>query len=135
MDIGIWCSDGFIGDLRNEEALSVRVAPGEHFFFAGHTFTSVLRAQVEAGKQYYVWQDVSLWTEGIKLVPIEGSQERELQEWLSDTTLLELNESALTPRVRERCDIVMSYVNETISKAKSGQIGVGVLGAAHASRT
>ena len=54
MDIGIWGSDGFIGDLRNEEALSVRVPPGEHFFVAGRTSTSVLRAQVEAGKQYAV---------------------------------------------------------------------------------
>jgi hypothetical protein len=131
-DIGIWGSEGFIGDLRNEEALSVRVVPGEHFFLAGRTSTSVLRAQVEAGKQYYVWQDVSLWTEGIKFMPIEGSMESELQEWLSTTTLLELNESALTPRVRERNDIVMSYVNETIAKAKSGGIGVADLGAAHA---
>ena len=132
MDIGIWGSDGFIGDLRNEEALSVRVPPGEHFFLAGRTSTSVLRAQVEAGKQYYVWQDVSLWVEGIKLVPIEGSQEGELQEWLAATTLLELDESALTPRIRERNDIVMSYFNETIAKAKFGGIGVADLAAAHA---
>ena len=132
MDIGIWGSGGFIGDLRNEEALSVRVPPGEHFFVAGRASTSVLRAQVEAGKQYYVWQDVSIWTAGIKFVPIEGSQEGELQEWLSATTLLELNETALTPRVRERGDIVMSFVNQSIAKAKSGEISVGVLAAAHA---
>lgn len=131
-DIGIWGSDGFIGDLRNEEALSVRVAPGEHFFLAGRTSTSVLRAQVEAGKQYYVWQDISLMTEGVKLVPIEGSQEGELQEWLSATTLLELNESAQTPRVRERGDIVMSYVNQSIAKARSGEISVAILAEAHA---
>ena len=132
MDIGIWSTDGFIGGLRNEEAVSVRVAPGEHFFLSGRTSTSVLRAQVEAGKQYYVWQNVSLWSEGIKLVPIDSSQEGELREWLSDTTPMELNESALTPRVRERSDIVMSYVNETFSKAKSDTIGFRVLAAEHA---
>ncbi len=131
-DLGIWGSDGFIGDLSNEEALSVRVAPGEHFFLTARGNTSVLRTRVEAGKQYYVWQDISVWTGGVKLVPIEGSQEGELQRWLSATTLLELNESALTPRVRERNDIVMPYVNQAIEKAKSGEIGVADLAAAHA---
>jgi len=132
LDIGIWGSDGFIGDLRGEEALSVRVPPGEHFFVAGRTGTSVLRAQVEAGKQYHVWLDVGFWVQSIKLVPIEGSQEGKLEEWLAAATLLELNESALTPRVRERGDIVMSFVNQSIAKAKSGEIDVRVLAAAHA---
>ena len=132
LDIGIWGSDGLIGDLRNEEAFSVRVRPGQHFFVAGRGSTSVLRAQVEAGKHYYVWLDVGTWVQGIKLVPIEGSQEGKLQEWLSAATFLKLNESALTPRVRERGDIVMSYVNQGIAKAKSGEIGVRVLAAAHA---
>ena len=27
MDIGIWGGDGFVGDLRNEEALSIRIVP------------------------------------------------------------------------------------------------------------
>lgn len=57
IDLGVWNEHGFVGTLGANEAVSIAVSPGTHFFLAGNVGTSLLKTEVEAGKRYYAWID------------------------------------------------------------------------------
>ena len=57
LDFGIWGENTFVGTLSAKQAVNIVVPAGNHFFLAGNVGTTLLKAQVEAGKHYYAWLD------------------------------------------------------------------------------
>ncbi len=132
MEFGIWGEDGFIATLKANEGVDLRVAAGEHFFLAGQTGTTVMRASVEAGKRYHAWLDIGKMILRLRLTPVARDQASELDKWLSDVEWVELNPNAMTPRINEREELVVEYLQSVVEKARQGRADFAVLAADHA---
>ena len=66
MTFGIWSKDRFLGNLKGETFFQITVPEGKHLFFGKAERWSVLEADVEAGKKYYVHVTVNMgWTQAL----------------------------------------------------------------------
>ena len=128
LDLGVWNEHGFVATLAANESVSVAVPPGTHFFLAGNVGTSLLKAEVEAGKHYYAWLDYGKMMGRVRLTPVSLSQSGELQEWLKKTTPVALNRQAITDRVRDREQIVTEFLRLAIERANNGTADFTLLG-------
>lgn len=127
IDLGIWNEQGFVGTLGAEEAVSIALPPGTHYFLAGNVGTSLMKAQIEAGKHYYAWLDYGKMMARVRLTPVASSESAELQKWLKKTSHVSLNPQALTDRIRDREKIVTDFLNEAIDRADSGAADFSLL--------
>src|SRR5262249_51473227 len=129
---GVWGEDRHIATLSANEAVDIRLDPGEHFFLSGHVGTTLLRANVEAGKHYYAWIDVGEMVFRVKMMPVETREATELEKWLSEVTYVRLDPAAQTPRVLERETLVTDWVQSVVERARGGTVDYTELGSAHA---
>lgn len=120
IDLGVWGESGFIGTLGANDAISIAVVPGTHFFLAGNVGTTLLKADVEAGKRYYAWLDYGKMVGRVRLTPVPLSQSGDLQKWLKKTSPVELMQEAITNRIRDREEIVAAFLQQAIERANSG---------------
>jgi hypothetical protein len=128
IDLGVWNEHGFVGTLGANEAVSIAVPPGTHFFLAGNVGTSLLKAEVEAGKRYYAWLDYGKMMGRVRLTPVSSSQSGELQKWLKKTKQVELIPQAVTNRIRDREEIVTDFLRLAIERANSGAADFTLMG-------
>jgi len=54
IEVSMWDGEHFFGMLNSKKVLSYKAAPGEHLFVAHADNWSYLKANLEAGKHYYV---------------------------------------------------------------------------------
>lgn len=120
IDLGVWSEHGFVGTLGANEAVSIAVPPGTHFFLAGNVGTSLLKAEVEAGKRYYAWLDYGKMVGRVRLTPVALSESKDLQKWLKKTKQVEMSPQAVTNRIRDREEIVTDFLRLAIERANSG---------------
>jgi hypothetical protein len=128
IDLGVWNERGFVGTLGASEAVSIAVPPGTHYFLAGNVGTSLLKAEVEAGKRYYDWLDYGKMLGRVRLTPVSLSQSGDLQKWLKKTKQVELNSQMVTGRIRDREKIVTDFLRLTIERANSGTADFTLMG-------
>lgn len=132
IDLGVWNDDGFVGTLGANEAVSIALPPGTHFFLAGNVGTTLLKAEVDAGKRYYAWLDYGKMMGRVRLTPVSLSQSGDLQKWLKKTKQVELIPQAITSRIREREEIVTDFLRLAIERANSGTADFNLLGSDNA---
>lgn len=130
----VWGDDGLVASLQMNEAVDIRVPTGEYYFFATQTGTTVMRAQVKAGEQYYAWLDIGKLRANLRLTPVAPEQSSDLGKWMSLLQWVELNEEAMTRRVRERANEVAAHFAGETERARNGVIGFQELTAGHALR-
>jgi hypothetical protein len=127
---GIWSEDGYLGTLIKQTYFQVKVKPGKHFFMAKSTRFSVLEAEVEAGKNYYIKLDVKGgWTmANAKLLPIKLETDETLQAWLKKSVLITYDQnneaSAELELIIDKAKVV---IEEVLDKVASGEIETGKL--------
>ena len=126
---GVWAEDRHIATLAANEAVDVRLDPGEHFFLSGHVGTTLLKANVEAGKHYYAWIDVGEMVFRVKMMPVATGESKQLGEWLEQVSFVQLDPAAMTPRVRERETMVTTWVRSVADRARSGTVDYTEIGA------
>lgn len=131
VDFGIWGEAGFVGALRDAEAMDVRVAPGEHAFLAGNNGTSVMLARVEAGKRYHAWLDYGKMSGRVRLTPVGQDEARDLDKWLADAEWVEPISTARTDRIREREQIMLEFFQPVAEQARAGLSDSTVLSEEH----
>jgi hypothetical protein len=129
---GIWAEDRYIATLAPNEAVDIRLPPGEHFFLSGYVGTTLLKARVEAGKHYYAWVDVGGMVLRVKMMPVATSESAQLDKWLEDVAFVQLDSAAMTPRVREREVAVTEWMRAVVERAKTGAVDFTELGSEHA---
>jgi hypothetical protein len=133
LTFGIWSEDRYLGTLAANEALDVKVTPGEHFFLSGYVGTTLLRAQVEAGKHYYAWVDVGGMVLRVKMMPVTTQESVDLTKWLEKIEFVEVDsESMAAPRVREREATFTAWVDSVVTRAKAGTVDFTEIDSAHA---
>ena len=69
---------------------------------------------------------------GAKLWIAVNDQTVALNEWLTDVEWIEVNPDAITPRIREREDIVADFVRSAAERAKTGAADFHLLASGHA---
>lgn len=118
MDLGVWGASGFIGMLHDREAMDVRLPPGEHAFLSGYVGTTLMRAQLEAGKHYYAELDLGTWVLRVKILESTLDQSAKV---LSKADWVRLDPGSLTDGMLARAATLQEFVAGLVDKAGRGQ--------------
>ena len=111
--VALWGADRYIAGLDVKQGVRIKVPAGEHYLFGGLMPDSVLRANVEAGKNYYAEVDIGLVK--LKLKPIKSKDKKKLDKWLKKIQFLAAaGDDLRTERVREREAIVTAFLNSAL---------------------
>ena len=111
--VALWGADRYIAGLDVKQGVRIKVPAGEHYLFGGLMPDSVLRANVEAGKNYYAEVDIGLVK--LKLKPIKSKDKKKLDKWLKKIQFLAAaGDDLRTERVREREAIVTAFMNSAL---------------------
>jgi hypothetical protein len=121
----LWSKEGWMGDLKGESYLSIKVQPGKHLFFCNAGNWSALELKAVAGKQYFVQVTVNRgWrAPDIKFIPIDSdTRNHDLQVWMKGSRKVTPNETAIDAAVRARLDAPMPIIEEAIKKVQDGSL-------------
>jgi hypothetical protein len=129
---GIWGQDGYVGSLAVEEAMTISVSAGEHFFLAGNVGKTLLKLEAEAGKRYFTWLDFGTWVARVRLTPIALTEAKDLEKWLSDVDWVERNPEPMSASTHERELIVTELIQRAVEKARTGEPEFTLLSTDHA---
>ncbi len=122
---GIWGEDRFLGNLGAQSFLEIKVPAGEHMFFGLSEQWAVLRAEVAAGKRYYVRVEAGRgrWKARLELLAGDARlPQSELDTWLATSKRLALDESAITDTIQKRLDAALPLIAATRDSVRDGQM-------------
>ncbi len=120
--LGIWSESGYVGTLGPNQGVEIALTPGEHYFVTGYVGTTLMKAQLEAGKRYYALVNFGNVVLRVKMMPVSASESDDLNEWLSeDAQMMELVPEAVMPRIQERGAIVADFINSQAERARLGE--------------
>jgi len=134
IQFGLWDSDKFIGILSAKSYVQYAAQPGEHIFMARAENWSYVKANLEAGKEYYIIGRVimGVWKARVALSPIKKAdfekpgEKEKVAKWLQEmkptTPLTEKVEAYVTPR--------RDQVRQSLDEYKAGKATYMVLDAA-----
>jgi len=131
-DFGISGEHGYVGTLAANEAVSIAVPAGSHYFMAANLGTSLLKAQVEAGKRYYVWFDYGKMMGRVRLTPVTREQSKDLDGWLDDVSHVQRDPSATSESIHRREEIASAYIRSAVERTATGEADFHLLGSEHA---
>jgi hypothetical protein len=127
---GIWDEDGYLGSLRGHIFFQIKVKPGKHYFIAKSEKLSVVEADVEAGKSYYIQlkTGTNSYYSSIQLLPIKKDiDDKTLQNWLDHSTCATYDQSRLTDDLKAVMDRTKMVTDDIIKKIEKGEIETGKL--------
>ncbi len=133
MAFGIWNQDQFLGSLDGKSCFTVELPAGEHTFVANSRYHAGLKAELEAGKRYYVLVKASMgWSQAnIGLSPVQSDvAQSKIDEWIGSLEQLELDNAAIDDLIRKRLDAAIPFVQEAVNKVRSGEVEAPLLVAA-----
>lgn len=128
--VGIWNSDGFLGDLKGKKYFQVRVPPGKHTFFGKGEHWSVLEATVDAGKEYFVQVTYTMgWSQGhVRLLPVTAETDQDtLDEWIGGSERIKLDETKITEAVSKRLSAALPLIEAAKQKVEDETIEKRIL--------
>ena len=128
LEFGVWGSQGFVGTLRADEATSIALPAGEHFFLAGNVGTTFLKAQLEAGHHYYAMLDYGKMLGRVRLTPVSAHDSSNLDSWLDDVSWVRVDADVMTDSVRARENIVGEFIRTTAERTRTGESDFALLG-------
>lgn len=132
LELGVWSDQGFVSTLKIKEGVRLRVLAGDHYFLSGNKGASILKAEVQAGKEYFAWLDYGEGFGGVRLTPVPLNATEQLKIWLKPVSWVELDSNAITSRIRERGDVVKGFMDAEIKNPGSGKSNLQILGLDHA---
>jgi len=131
IQFGLWDADKFVGVLSAQSYVQYATQPGEHIFMARAENWSYVKANLEAGKEYYIIGKVfpGVWKARVALAPIKKAdfakpgETEKVAKWLRElrpTAPVEsLVESYSSPRLIQ--------VRQSVEEFKKGKVDYGVL--------
>ncbi len=124
MAFGIWNESKFLGNLKGETYFQIKVPAGKHNFFGKSEHFSVLKADVEAGKNYYIQVAANMgWSQAhVKLLPIKSDKEQnEIQKWLTNSKKVTIDETAIDPQVKKRLNLALPHIKTALNNVDKGK--------------
>ncbi len=130
IQFGLWDGDQFIGILSANSYIQYFAEPGQHYFLGRAENWSCVKAELEAGKKYYIIGNVfpGIWKARIAFDPIKSGDEPQLQVdgWMNTLKPTSVDESKRDEYIRPRVNEVRNQVGEF----KSGKGSCEMLDAA-----
>jgi hypothetical protein len=123
----VWSDTGYVGSLIGGQYLNVRVTPGTHTFLSKAQNYSVLKADVAAGKHYYVEMvgDMLMFQQLVKLLPVDPDKDAKKIKALKKLTHLALNSSTLeTDIVKPRIQAGYAFLADVRQKIAEGKVAM-----------
>jgi len=123
IDFGLWDGENLVGVLDPKTYIQVEVDPGEHYFLARAENWSIVKANLEAGKRYYVLANVAMgvWKARVVLRPIRQGdadyKQENIDAWLTDLRPMMPDPGQAPAYVQRRVE----EVRKALENAKSGQ--------------
>ncbi len=131
LKVALWGADHYIAALDVNQGVRIKVPAGEHYLFGGLIPDAVLRANVEAGKNYYAVVDIGLVK--LKVKPIKSKDKKKLDKWLKNVQFVAaVGADRRTERVREREKIVTEFLNSAALRDPAVAKKHQLMGSAHA---
>lgn len=124
---GIWGEEGYLGTLRGHTYFKVKVKPGKHLFITKSEKFSVVEADVEAGKEYYIQfkTKVGMYLANTQLLPVKKETKADtLRKWLDESTEITFDQNSLTDELKTVMDWGKAITGEIFTKANEGKIEV-----------
>lgn len=125
---GLWDGDELVGVLTARSYIQYSVKPGPHIFMARAENWSYVKADLEAGKNYYILGKVfpGFWKARCALDPVkkeDSTTQQQIDKWLRELTPIEIipgkAEAYAQPRVQQ--------VREAVNEFKAGKVKFEVL--------
>ncbi len=132
VELGIWSDQGFVSTLKIKQGTRLRAPTGDHYFLAGNKGASILKAEIQASKEYFVWLDFGEGFGGVRLTPVSLKQVKQLKKWLKPVDWVELDTGMITSRIRERGKMVNEFVQNEAKNSGSKRSNLQFLGPDHA---
>lgn len=125
---GIWDSEQLVGILTYKSNLQYKAKPGEHLFLARAENWSYVKADLEAGKNYFIIARVfpGVWKARVAFDPVTKSDDTtvdQIREWMSSLKKITLIPSERDAYVKKRVDQVKAAIGEF----KRGTVKFGTL--------
>lgn len=116
IQFAMWDGEQFVGILSANSYIQYSATPGEHYFLGRAENWSCVKANLEAGKKYYIIGKVfpGLWKARIAFDPIKTGEEPQSQvdEWMNKLNPTSIDESKKDEYVRPRINEVRKQVGE-----------------------
>ena len=116
IQFGMWDGEQFVGILSANSYIQYVVTPGEHYFLGKAENWSCVKANLEAGKKYYIIGKVfpGIWKARIAFDPIKTGDEpqSQVEEWMNTLKPTSVDESKKDDYVRPRTNEVRNQVGE-----------------------
>lgn len=120
---GVWQDDVFVGSLRGLDLMQIKVTPGKYRFFGRHEHWSVLDAEVEAGKNYYVRVTLTRgWKRPhVRLLPVKSDvAQHQIDTWMSSYENLVWDEANTTDELMERLQAAFPLIEKAKANVENG---------------
>ncbi|PMG93284.1 hypothetical protein [Vibrio breoganii] len=121
----IWSGNEYIGSTTGGSYFSVQLKPGEYNFISRSERFSVLKANIEANKEYAIELDVGMgWNQAhIKLLPINLNASNTVSLWKKSLVHTEVDTDVLNNKaVKHRIEQGEEYIEEFVEKIKNGEL-------------
>ena len=120
----VWNQDSYIGSTRGGSYFSVKLKPGHHVFIALSERYSIVKAELEAGKEYAVQLGVGMgWNQAhIKLLPIDlRSDQDQVKKWKASLKSTVVNQEIVeSGPIAKRIEMGLSYMESTRKAIANG---------------
>ena len=130
--VGVWSESNFLGRLNGHSLFQIKVAPGKHLYFAKYERWSVLEAEVEAGKSYYIQVTISRgWSQAhVRLIPVkDDTGQSVIENWMRYSERLEFNEQNSQIFIEERVEAARPFIQKAIGMVQDKSQETRVLNA------
>jgi hypothetical protein len=124
MVFGIWGEEQFLGNLAGETYFEIKVPAGTYYFLGKSEHFSILKADVETGKQYFVKVAASMgWTQAhIRLLPVTKEKgQDQIQKWRQRCKRMTLDETAIDAHVQKRLDLPLPHIRKALADLSAGK--------------
>lgn len=110
-DFHLWDSTDYVGTIYGGQYIQKEVEPGEHMFIAHGQNWAYIKADLEAGKKYYILLNVSMGFSHAAVIPVpitrvgEYNQDN-INEWMASLTSVGPNPEVADAFVAKRAEQV-----------------------------
>lgn len=126
VSFGIWDGEQFVGELKGRSSVSYLAGPGEHVFFAKAENWAVTKAQLAAGKRYYLLMRprMGIMKAGVIMDPVKSSTpDSEIAAWQSESPRFEPDPAKIDAYKKEW----LPQVRKAIENYRAGRADFSLL--------